>query len=52
MSVNTLVTEQLGQDRFTDAERLPALTAGFAIVGLSLLCWLPLLLPLIVFLHR
>jgi len=52
MSVNTVLTKRFGQEGHTEAERLPPLTAGFAIVGLSLLCWAPLLLPLVAFLHR
>jgi hypothetical protein len=52
MSVNALVTEGAGQATHREAERLPALTAGFAIVSLSLLCWVPLLLPIVAFLHR
>lgn len=51
MSVNSLVTERFVQERHDDAERLPALTAGIAIVGLSLLCWAALLMPLVAFLH-
>jgi hypothetical protein len=52
MSVNTLATQSLGEDQRADAERLPALTAGIAIFGLSLLCWVPLVLPFVAFLHH
>jgi hypothetical protein len=33
-------------------DRLAPLTAGFVIVGLSVLCWLPVLLPIIALAHR
>jgi hypothetical protein len=52
MSVDAVTTERFRQENHAAEERLPPLTAGFAIVGLSLLCWVPLLLPLVAFLHR
>jgi hypothetical protein len=52
MTVNTLVTENIGQAATGDADRLPPLTAGVVIFGLSLLCWAPLLLPVIALFHR
>jgi hypothetical protein len=52
MAVNTLATDDMDQYRADQVDRLPPLTAGLAIFGLSLLCWLPLLLPALVLLHR
>jgi hypothetical protein len=52
MSVNTLVTENIERNVRDEEGRLPVLTAGIAIFGLSLLCWAPLLLPVFSYLHH
>ncbi|HUC12733.1 MAG TPA: hypothetical protein VL985_20245 [Stellaceae bacterium] len=52
MSINVLAAEQIEPGSKGEAERLPVLTAGLLIFGLSLLCWLPLLLPIIALVHR
>jgi hypothetical protein len=52
MSVNTLVSEGIERNTGDEHDRLPRLTAGMVILGLSLLCWVPLLLPIYAFLHH
>jgi hypothetical protein len=52
MAVNTLVTESIEGHGTGKPDRLPALTAGMAIFGLSLLCWTPLLLLIVALVHR
>jgi hypothetical protein len=51
MNVSTVTADRIAQNTDGEAERLPVLTAGVAILGLALLCWLPLLLPILAFLH-
>jgi hypothetical protein len=51
MNVNTVATDRIAQNPNGEAERLPVLTAGIVILGLALLCWFPLLLPILAFVH-
>jgi hypothetical protein len=52
MSVDTLAADRTEQHLHGGEERLPPLTAGIVVIGLALLCWVPLLLPIIAFFHR
>jgi hypothetical protein len=54
MSVNTFVANRqvLRAEMADEDNRLAPLTAGFVILGLSVLGWLPLLLPIIALGHR
>ena len=52
MSVNTLVSEGIERNARDENYRLPPVTAGMVILGLSLLSWVPLLLPIYAFLHH
>jgi hypothetical protein len=51
MTVNT-ITEDIERHATGEEVRLPVLMAGVAIAGLSVLCWMPLLLPILSFLHH
>jgi hypothetical protein len=52
MSVNTFATGSAERHLSDVEDRLPAFTAGVVIFGLSLLCWIPLLLPVVAFFHH
>jgi hypothetical protein len=54
MSINTIVAnrQMLRAEIADEDNRLAPLTAGFVIVGLSVLGWLPLLLPIIALAHH
>ncbi len=49
MTANILVNGESEQGQAGTAERLPPVTAGLVIFALSALCWLPLMLPFVVF---
>jgi hypothetical protein len=51
MQVNALVTN-VRQERRTEVERVSARTALFAIFTLSLLSWMPIILPVLAYFHR
>jgi hypothetical protein len=51
-TVNTFLAESIEERSADKSDRLPALTAGMAIFGLSLLCWMPLLLLIEALVHR
>lgn len=52
MSMNITVAQAIEQDAGIERHRLPPLTAGIVIFGLSLLCWAPIVLPIFTFLHH
>jgi hypothetical protein len=52
MSVNILANESIERTASDERDRLPTLTAGVVIFGLSLLCWAALLLPVYTFVHH
>lgn len=54
MSVNTFVVNRqvLPAEIAAEDNRLAPLTASFVILGLSVLGWLPVLLPIIALSHR
>ena len=49
MTANILVNGESEQGQAGTAERLPPVTAGLVNFALSALCWLPLMLPFVVF---
>lgn len=52
MQVDTFVGEIGDQSRLNPLERLPRRAALVAIFALALASWVPLVLPIIAFLHR
>lgn len=52
MQVDTYVAGMGGPSHPDIAERLPRRTALFAIFALALASWVPIVLPIIAFLHR
>jgi hypothetical protein len=52
MTVDTSVTGSIEGQLPGQSDRFSALTAGMAIFGLSLLCWMPLVLLIGALVHR